>query len=73
MPKSTKAKKKVAKPKTEVVSKPKTAAAKAPIKIYQDGIQKLQAEMQLLKVMHLWIKVQLYQSLKFSSSIYTKN
>ena len=33
MPKSTKAKKKVAKPKTKVVSKPKKIAAKAPIKI----------------------------------------
>ena len=39
----------------------------------QDGIQKLQVVMQLLKVMLLWIKMQLYQSLKFSSSIYTKN
>ena len=33
MPKSTKAKKKVAKPKTKIVSKPKKTAAKAPIKI----------------------------------------
>ena len=40
MPKTTKAKKKAAKPKTKVVSKPKKAAAKAPIKISKTYIPK---------------------------------
>ena len=40
MPKTTKAKKKVAKPKTKVVSKPKKVAAKAPIKISKTYIPK---------------------------------
>ena len=40
MPKTTKAKKKVAKSKTKVVSKPKKAAAKAPIKISKTYLPK---------------------------------
>ena len=40
MPKSTNAKKKVAKPKTKVVSKPKKVAAKAPIKISKTYVPK---------------------------------
>ena len=40
MPKSTKAKKKVAKPKTKVVSNPKKTAAKAPIKISKTYVPK---------------------------------
>ncbi len=40
MPKTTKAKKKVTKPKTKVISKPKKAAPKVPIKISKTYIPK---------------------------------
>ena len=40
MPKTTKAKKKAAKPKTKVVSKPKKVVAKVPIKISKTYLPK---------------------------------